>query len=148
MDRDKVIEDHADDLRMFPVIDEKGDKKKTLYDWAKSYIAAGMSLDNLLSKRADADYDSRAGAGLLRSNIVGQIRRMREALADEVGANPKLSRTLVDDVFSYYDQAAADFTAKQQANKSKKAAAKKAADIEAKKSAPVDKKPEGTPADG
>ncbi|MFO0590179.1 MAG: hypothetical protein U0441_21735 [Polyangiaceae bacterium] len=140
-DREKTLGDHKADLQMFPVITAKGDKKSTLYDWVKAYIDAGRSLDALLSERADADYDSRAGAPALRTTILGQLGRMRTALSDEVAAKPKLSRTLVEDTFAYFDQmeAAAE---KRAAGGAKKAAKNKAPTPD------MNKKPEGAPAGG
>ena len=140
-DRQKVLADYKADLQMFPVIVAKGDKKSTLYDWVKGYLDAGRSLDTLLSERADADYDSRAGAAPLRTSILGQLGRMRDALADEVASKPALSRTLVTDVFAYFDQMDAAAT-KRATTDAKKASKNKPAKPES------DKKPAGAPADG
>lgn len=140
-DREKTLGDYKSDLQMFPVISAKGDKKSTLYDWVKDFIEAGRSLDTLLSERADANYDSRAGAPALRTTILGQLGRMRDALTDEVAANPKLSRTLVEDTFAYFDQM--EVAAEKRAAANAKKAAKN------KKGNPdPDKKPEGSPAGG
>lgn len=101
-DRKAALGDLKDDLKLFPVAE-----KKTLLDWANSYLDAGITLGELLSARADTPLDSRAGAGPLRTKTLGILSRMRGALADEVAVNKKLPRDLEAQVFAYFDQTAA-----------------------------------------
>jgi hypothetical protein len=100
--RTAVLDDFKTDLKLFPVAE-----KQTLYDWVKGYLEAGLALKELLSERADAPLDSRAGAGPLRTRTLGILSRMRGALADEVAANEKLPRDLETQVFAFFDQRAA-----------------------------------------
>jgi hypothetical protein len=130
-DREAVLADFKDDLKLFPVADKGG--KKTLYDWVKSYLDAGLALGALLSERADIPVDSREGAALLRARTLGTLNRMRSALADEVAGNPKLDRNLDTLVFAHFDQLAAQWAA---AKKRAKATEAKAAKPKADDAAP------------
>jgi hypothetical protein len=82
----------------------------TLYDWAQEYIATGEALHELLTKRADAaptiDQKTRLAAGHLRSSTLGLLNRMRQALTDELAANPNLPRDLEAQLFGYMDELA------------------------------------------
>lgn len=100
-DREVTLKDHKEDLKLIPVAGGK-----TLFDWVSGFINAGLALNDLLSDRADAPLDSRAGAGTLRTKALGLLSRMRGALNDEVAANKKLPRDLEAQAFAYLDQLA------------------------------------------
>ncbi len=112
-DREAVLADYKDDLKLFPVAE-----KQTMYDWVKGYLDAGLAIGELLSDRADVPVDSREGAGTLRTATLGILGRMRSALADEVTANKKLPRDLETQVFAHFDQLAAQWTATKKRAKS------------------------------
>lgn len=101
-DREATLKDYKDDLKLFPVAEGH-----TLFDWVSGFIGAGLALNELLSDRADAPLDSRAGAGTLRTKSLGLLTRMRGALSDEVAANKKLPRDLETQAFAFLDQLAA-----------------------------------------
>jgi hypothetical protein len=100
--RQKLAEFEAD-LKSLPTPDSR-----TLYDWVVSFIDSGDKLDELLSERSttEAGHDGKA-ASELRSKTIGLLRRLREALRDEVEANDALPRDLENRVFSYVDELAA-----------------------------------------
>lgn len=131
-DREAVLADYKDDLKLFPVADKGG--KKTLYDWVKGYLDAGLALGALLSDRADIPVDSREGAATLRAKTLGTLTRMRSALADELAGNPKLDRNLDTLVFAHFDQLAAQWSAAKK--RAKSAAEPKAAEAKADAAAP------------
>ncbi|MCU0689811.1 MAG: hypothetical protein MUF54_00280 [Polyangiaceae bacterium] len=100
----KKLSDLKPLLESFPV------KGGNLYRWATQYLEAGVSLDELMSSRADAtattDADRRI-AGVLRSETLGLLARARAALGDELQANVSLPRNLDAAVFGYFDELAA-----------------------------------------
>jgi hypothetical protein len=102
--RARLAEREAD-LRRFPV----SVGGQTLYDWAAAFLAAGETLDRLLSQRATAVAESAPGpdrtAGLvLRSGTIGLLGRFRTALDDEMDHDKDLPRNLDELVFGYLDQ--------------------------------------------
>ncbi len=92
------------DLKSLPVPDGK-----TLFDWVTAFLDAGDSLDKLLSERSTAEAAASAGtsATILRATTIGLLRRLREALRDEVAATAELPRDLEQRVFAYIDELAA-----------------------------------------
>jgi len=84
------------DLKLIPVAGG------SLYDWAVAFIGAGEKLAALLSQRADIDTNGRKGAQLLRSETVGMLNRLRDAIADELGV-AKLPKDLDAQIFGYLD---------------------------------------------
>ncbi len=124
-DRTAVLDDFKDDLKLFPVAE-----KQTLLDWIQGYLDAGLSLNELLSDRADTPLDSRAGAGALRTRTLGLLSRMRGALGDEVATNKKLPRDLEAKVFAFFDQRAAQVKPAKKRRKAGPAAPVPGADAE------------------
>ena len=92
------------DLKSLPVPDGK-----TLFDWVTGFLSAGDSLDQLLSERSTAEAAASGGtsATVLRATTIGLLRRLREALRDEVAASTELPRDLETRVFAYIDELAA-----------------------------------------
>lgn len=82
-------------LDLFPVVDG------TLYDWAMDFVAAGETIDTLLSERADAK--DRADAAALRADTIGLLTRLRKSLKAEQKVNPALPADLEAEVFGYLD---------------------------------------------
>lgn len=91
------------DLKSLPVPDGK-----SLYDWVIGFLDAGDSLDRLLSERSTAEATASTGTSstVLRATTIGLLRRLREALRDEVSANADLPRDLEQRVFAYIDELA------------------------------------------
>jgi hypothetical protein len=87
------------DLKMFPIAGGL-----TLLDWVSDFLAAGQSLHELLSSRADVDESGRKDASKIRSGTIGLLNRCRAAIADEVDDDPKLPRNLDQQVFAYFDE--------------------------------------------
>jgi hypothetical protein len=91
------------DLNLFPVADGK-----TLLDWALAYIDQGERLHGLLSARADAvatvDAATRRRGAQLRADTVALLGHFRDALTDELAADPSLPRDLDARVFGFFDQ--------------------------------------------
>lgn len=87
------------DLKMFPIAGGL-----TMYDWVSDFLAAGQSLHEMLSNRADVDDTGRKDAGKLRTTTIGLLNRCRAALADEMDDNAKLPRNLDQQVFAYFDE--------------------------------------------
>lgn len=99
--RPKVAELEGD-LKSLPVPDGK-----TLLDWVNGFLDAGDSLDKLLSDRSTIEAAPQgAAATTLRANTIGLLRRLRDALKDEVAANASLPRDLEQRVFAYIDELA------------------------------------------
>jgi len=99
--RPKVAE-LENDLKSLPV-----PEGKTLFDWVKGFLDAGDSLDKLLSDRSTLEAGPQGTVvTALRAHTIGLLRRFREALRDEVAANPALPRDLETRVFAYIDELA------------------------------------------
>ncbi len=99
--RPKVAELEAD-LKNMPTPDGK-----TLLDWVNGFLDAGDSLDKLLSERATSEAASgTTSATVLRASTIGLLRRFRESLRDEVGADAALARDMEHKVFAYIDELA------------------------------------------
>lgn len=100
--RPKLTELEAD-LKLLPVPDGQ-----TLHDWASRFIEAGESLDKLLSDRSSAEANAASKpATELRVTTIALLRRLREALRDEVASNEALPRDLESRLFAYVDELAA-----------------------------------------
>ena len=97
--RKPLVQQHTADLQMIPVAGGG-----TLLDWVTVYLDAGEQLHTLLSDRADASEGSRQEAGGLRSSTIGQLNRLRAALADELAHDASLPRNLDAQVFAYFDE--------------------------------------------
>lgn len=95
--RKRKMADLESALSLFPVA-----PSVTLLDWAHSFIAAGETIDSLLSKRADAK--DRALAGRLRNDAVGLLNQTRKELARDKKKDPSLAEDLEHQVFAYFDQ--------------------------------------------
>ncbi len=99
----KVLESEADFLATFPV-----GPSHTLKSILAAHVEAGEKLGALLSKRADtaaAETASRTKAIIAaRSVTIGLLSRFRQAVVDEVAANPALPRDLESKIFAYFDQ--------------------------------------------
>lgn len=91
------------DLKSLPVPDGK-----SLFDWVNGFLDAGDSLDKLLSERSTVEASASTGTSstILRATTIGLLRRLREALRDEVAANANLPRDLEQRVFAYIDELA------------------------------------------
>ena len=88
------------DLDSLPVPDGR-----TLLHWAAGFVDAGETLDKLLSDRSSTEATAaNKPATELRSTTIGLLRRLREALRDEVTSNPALPRDLESRVFAYVDE--------------------------------------------
>lgn len=87
------------ELSMFPVAMGGA----TLFDWATSFLAAGESIDTLLSARADIDAKGRKSAARLRAETIGMINRLRKNLAAERKHDASLTADLDGQVFGYFD---------------------------------------------
>lgn len=100
--RGRIAELEAD-LKSLPVPDGK-----TLFDWVNGFLDAGDSLDKLLSERSTVEAAASTGTSstVLRATTIGLLRRLREALRDEVAANADLPRDLEQRVFAYIDELA------------------------------------------
>lgn len=97
------------DLQLLPVPDGK-----TMLDWALGFVEAGETLDKLLSDRSTTEAQAASKpATELRTTTIGLLRRLREALRDEVDANPALPRDLEARVFAYIDELSARRTKKK-----------------------------------
>jgi len=70
------------------------------------------------SKRGDIDAKSRKAASKVRSETVGLLNRLRDALADDIAANPALPRDLDAQIFGYLDVLEAQRKAANAASKS------------------------------
>src|SRR5262249_9807590 len=105
-------------LASFPIAGNK-----TLLDWAQSFVNAGASIGDTLSKRADAK--DRAEAGRLRSEALGVLNQTRRELGRAQKKDPALPADLDDQVFAYFDQLEAK-SAEDAAVEKKKEAEKKA----------------------
>ncbi|MBI5477615.1 MAG: hypothetical protein HY906_02095 [Deltaproteobacteria bacterium] len=105
LSRRAAISGMEPDLSIFPVADGK-----SLLDWALAYIDQGERLHGLLSARADAvaavDGQARRRAAQLRSETVELLGHFRNALADEMAADPGLPRDLDARIFGFFDQLA------------------------------------------
>lgn len=119
------------DLKMFPIAGGL-----TLLDWVSDFLAAGQSLHELLSSRADVDEGGRKDASKIRSATIGLLNRCRAAIVDEVDDDPKLPRNLAQQVFAYFDELEA-MRAAALAAAATKAPAAPAAAREPDKSAPT-----------
>jgi hypothetical protein len=111
--RKDSVADLTPKLNLFPVAGG------TLLNWVQGFLAAGETLDLLLSKRADAK--DRKLAAQLRTELIGTLTRLRKNLAVEQKNDANLPADLDAQVFGYFDMLetkAADAAA----------AAKKAAD--------------------
>ena len=106
-------------LDLFPVADGV-----TLDDWAAGFVAAGESIDTLLSQRADAK--DRVEANTLRSETIGLLNRLRKSLETERKDNSSLPASLEEDVFAYLDQLEAKAAEAAAEEKKRRAAAKAA----------------------
>ena len=127
----KAAKDHKDRiadlesaLMLFPVA------KGSLLDWVQGFVAAGETIDSLLSGRADAK--DRKLATQIRNETVGMLNLLRKNIAHERKDNPSLPETLDADVFGYFDlleqqDAAAAAEEKKQEAAKKAAKAAKAA---------------------
>jgi hypothetical protein len=96
------IERLAAELGLFPVAGEG-----TLNDWVMGFVGQGKKIDALLSQRGEVTAVSgkdRRTAAALRSGTVGLLGRLRASLGDETLAEPKLDRTMPDQVFGYHDE--------------------------------------------
>jgi len=71
-------------------------------DFAAAGVKVGEVLDGRVSEQASAS--DRAGAGALRSEIIGALGELRTMLAREVRVNPALPATIDADVFGYFDE--------------------------------------------
>jgi hypothetical protein len=83
----------------------------TLYDWVKSFLAAGDTIDALLKKRAKviATSENAGIAGPLRGSTVGLLGRFRESLRDELeDEDCTLPPNYDAALFSYIDKLSAD----------------------------------------
>lgn len=99
-ERQPKLQEFETILRSFPVVGGK-----TLYDWVKSQIQYGISLDTLMSEQAkeEAEQGSREKAAALRSGTVGLLYRFRKELSEEIEED-KRSSTLETDIFGYFDE--------------------------------------------
>ena len=125
----KAAKDHKNEvaalqsaLALFPVAGG------TLFDWVHGFVAAGESIDALLSNRADAR--DRKVASQVRNETVGMLNLLRRNLAQETKTKG-LPATLGGDVFGYFDLLEGQDAAAAAEEKKKKAAAKKAAPMPA-----------------
>ena len=79
---------------------------KTLADWVTSFAQAGQTLGALHQDRGTevANSSTRAGAGPLRSEIIGTLNEMRSVIQREVATNLTLARNLEAQIFGYFDE--------------------------------------------
>lgn len=86
----------------------------SLFEWVKSFLDAGDSIDSLLRRRAEtmAASEDSAGNAALRASAIGLLTRFREALRDEIAEDGKLPADHEASLFAYFDKLAADRTAK------------------------------------
>ena len=79
----------------------------TLYALIETHLKAGVEIGELLSTRAkeEADEETKRTKQLhvVRVETLKLLRRFRDALAQEIEANPELPRDLDAQVFSYLD---------------------------------------------
>jgi hypothetical protein len=95
--RKAELPDLKADLELIPVAGGG-----SLHDWAVAFLGAGEKLSALLSQRADVDTNGRKGAQHLRSETVGMLNRLRNAIADETRVG-KLPKDLDAQIFGYLD---------------------------------------------
>ncbi|MDC3958174.1 hypothetical protein [Polyangium jinanense] len=98
MDRKPALVDLQPDLALFPVAGGG-----TLYDWADSFLNAGVAIDSLLSARADLETKTRKDATRLRGEVIGLLNRTRKNLALELQEDPSLPKDLDARIFGYFD---------------------------------------------
>jgi len=113
-DRQTKLAAVAATLTSFPVTGGK-----TLYDWANAYVAAGLSIGEKLSDRADTK--DRAAARTLRVDAIGVLNEARRQLARWQKTQPSAPATLDADVFAFLDELEAK-SADDAAEEKKKAA--------------------------
>lgn len=83
----------------------------SLYDWAKSFLAAGDDIDKLLRERAQilATGGNAGATGPLRGATVGLLGRLREGLRDEMqDEDTDLPADYDAQLFAYIDKLNAD----------------------------------------
>jgi hypothetical protein len=93
--RKDSVADLTPKLNLFPVAGG------TLLNWVQGFLAAGETLDLLLSKRADAK--DRKLAAQLRTELIGTLTRLRKNLAVEQKNDANLPADLDAQVFGYFD---------------------------------------------
>lgn len=84
------------DLKSFPVAGGK-----TLFDWAKGYVDAGIAIGQKLSARADAK--DREAANMLRNETVGVLNEARRQLRRAMKKDAALPKDLEDQIFAWFD---------------------------------------------
>jgi hypothetical protein len=98
--RKEILSDHEADLKLFPIAGGK-----TLYDWVNDFIEAGITLDEILSDRADVKTkNSRKDAGALRTSTLRLLGNFRLALADDVRHDDELPHDIDARIFGYLDE--------------------------------------------
>jgi hypothetical protein len=95
------------DLMLFPVAGGR-----TLYDWVEAFLEAGEQLYILWRERAGVTGpEARGPVGVLRSQTLGDLERLRAAIAVELRAQKRskkghLPENTAEQVFAYLDQLA------------------------------------------
>lgn len=97
-ERAPTVAGHKPDLKQFPV------HGGTLESWVTAFISSGKRIDELLSARGDVGAPDRSAAAGLRSGTIGLLGRFRDALADELDADPAALREKDAQIFGYYDE--------------------------------------------
>jgi hypothetical protein len=113
----------------------------TLYDIALDYVAAGETINQLLSERGKVDGlsdEEKRAISTLRPEIIGILGRLRKALPDELAGDASLPENLVAALFGYFDDLQQTrVTANQNAQETKQRA-KEAASNQAAKDAKLE----------
>jgi hypothetical protein len=93
--------------------------KKTLGAWVEGFVTQGETLDKLLKARgmhnaSTVTERTRSDAGKLRAETLALLYRLRATLADELRRDPEALAKHDAELFSYFDQLAADRDASYQ----------------------------------
>jgi hypothetical protein len=89
--------------------------RQTLLAWAEGFVDRGEALLPLLTERArliaEQDSSTRARAGMLRSEAISVLLRLRAALSDEFADRPAIARDRDRELFAFIDRLAEARTA-------------------------------------